>query len=127
MLEIFVTGDFSVSSLACYNRSFSRKQTRFNEYRISILDCNLTFPTKEVCCDPQKGENMKFCYADESGHGAEITVVVGVIVDSRRMHRTKADWNDLINDWNELVRTSDDSKSNRILELKGRELYRGNA
>ena len=70
---------------------------------------------------------MKFCYADESGHGAEITVIVGVIVDSTRMHRTKADWNELINDWNDLLSKSDDSQSRKILELKGRELYRGNA
>ena len=33
---------------------------------------------------------MKFCYADESGHGAEILVVAGVIVDATRMQRTKA-------------------------------------
>ena len=70
---------------------------------------------------------MKFCYADESGHGAEITVVAGVIVDSLRMHRTKSDWNDLISDWNRLVKNSGDAKGSRIFELKGRELYRGNA
>ena len=70
---------------------------------------------------------MKFCYADESGHGAKITVVVGVIVDSLRMHRTKSDWNDLIADWNRLAKKSGDAKSRRIFELKGRELYRGNA
>ena len=70
---------------------------------------------------------MKFCYADESGHGDEITVVAGVIVDSLRMHRTKSEWNDLLTDSNNLLKNSDDATGSRILELKGRELYRGNA
>ena len=70
---------------------------------------------------------MKFCYADESGHGAEITVVVGVIVDSLRMHRSKSDWNDLITAWNWLVKNSGEAKGSRIFELKGRDLYRGKA
>ena len=50
----------------------------------------------------------------------EITVVVGVVVDSVRMHRTKSDWEALLAD---LDRISE----GRLAELKGRELYRGNA
>ena len=63
---------------------------------------------------------MKFCYADESGHGAEIVVVAGVIVDATRMNRTKSDWGQLIS-------ILDENSNGRLVELKGRELYRGNA
>ncbi len=63
---------------------------------------------------------MKFCYADESGHGAEILVVAGVIVDATRMQPTKAAWN-------RLLAKLDEISSGRVFEVKGRELYRGNA
>jgi hypothetical protein len=40
---------------------------------------------------------MKFCYCDESGTGGDpVAVMVGVIVDSHRMHLTKSDWKDLL-------------------------------
>lgn len=40
---------------------------------------------------------MKFCYIDESGTGNEpYAVMVGVIVDSTRMHVTKAEWDELL-------------------------------
>lgn len=61
---------------------------------------------------------MKFCYADESG-GKEITVVLGVVVDAIRMHRTKTDWEELLAD---LAKIS----KGRVAELKGGQLYRGN-
>ena len=63
---------------------------------------------------------MKFCYADESGHGSEILVVAGVIVDATRMQPTKAAWN-------RLLAKLDEISSGRVFEVKGRELYRGNA
>ena len=63
---------------------------------------------------------MKFCYADESGHGGGITVVVGVVVDALRMHRTKEDWENLL-------AALDTISAGRVIEIKGRELYRGNA
>ena len=63
---------------------------------------------------------MKFCYADESGVGGELMVVVGIIVDAARMHRTKADWDDLLDQL-------DKESQGRVAEIKGRELYRGNS
>ena len=40
---------------------------------------------------------MKVCYCDESGTGDEpIAVLVGVVVDSQRMHVTKEHWGDLL-------------------------------
>ena len=62
---------------------------------------------------------MKFCYADESGHGAEYMVIVGVVVDAIRMHRTKEDWNDLIKELYDVT-------EGRFSELKAGQLYRGN-
>ena len=63
---------------------------------------------------------MKFCYVDESGHAGELTVVVGVLVDSLRMHRTKVAWESLLS-------LLDEISDGRVIEIKGRELYRGNA
>ena len=63
---------------------------------------------------------MKFCYADESGHLGEITVVAGVVVDAIRMHRTKEDWESLLSELEQI-------SNGRVLEIKGRELYRGNS
>lgn len=63
---------------------------------------------------------MKFCYADESGHGSEpVIVLAGVIVDAQRMHVTKEDWDDLIRDLTEI-------SGGRVAELKAGNLYRGN-
>lgn len=63
---------------------------------------------------------MKFCYADESGLGSEpVLVVAGVVTDAIRMHKTKSDWEDL------LAQLSDLSDG-KVVEVKGRELYRGN-
>lgn len=61
---------------------------------------------------------MKFCYLDESGNGAETTVVVGIIVDALRMHRTKADWSELLDDLLAIT-------PGHLAELKGGALYRG--
>lgn len=63
---------------------------------------------------------MKFCYADESGHWGEITVIVGIVVDAMRMNRTKDDWEALLTDLDQI-------SDRRVFEIKGRELYRGNA
>ena len=62
---------------------------------------------------------MKFCYADESGVGSEVTVIAGVVIDAQRMNRAKIDWDELLDD----VRGSVEGN---FLELKGRHLYRGN-
>ena len=45
---------------------------------------------------------MKFCYADESGHGSEITVIVGIVVDAQRMRRTKTDWEESLDHFSEM-------------------------
>ena len=40
---------------------------------------------------------MKFCYIDESGAGSEpFLVMVGVVVDGHRMHKTKEVWNEFL-------------------------------
>lgn len=40
---------------------------------------------------------MKFCYCDETGTGEEpFAVIVGVLVDAKRMHLTKRDWKELL-------------------------------
>lgn len=40
---------------------------------------------------------MKFCYVDESGAGSEpFLVMVAVVVDALRMHKTKEDWDELL-------------------------------
>lgn len=62
---------------------------------------------------------MKFCYVDESGMGQErVIVMVGVIVDAQRMHKTKDDWDDL------LARLSERLKR-KITEFHTREFYSG--
>lgn len=63
---------------------------------------------------------MKFCYLDESGTGHEpFAVMVGIIVDSHRMHLTKKDWADL------LLKLSR-KLGKEIKEFHTREFYRGN-
>jgi hypothetical protein len=42
-------------------------------------------------------DNVKFCYCDESGMGSEhFAVMVGVVVDSSRMHVTKDGWRETV-------------------------------
>lgn len=63
---------------------------------------------------------MKFCYCDETGTGSEpFAVMVGVIVDSQRMHLTKEHWSKL------LARLSSTVGRN-IEELHTRDFYAGN-
>lgn len=61
---------------------------------------------------------MKFCYADESGHHAEVVVVAGVVVDAIRMRRTKAEWNDILSGFVKRYERP-------MPEFKARELHRG--
>ncbi|MBX6360169.1 MAG: DUF3800 domain-containing protein [Acidobacterium ailaaui] len=50
-----------------------------------------------VGCNAKNDKTMKFCYLDESGLGQEpFAVMVGIIVDSHRMHLTKKDWADFL-------------------------------
>jgi hypothetical protein len=76
-----------------------------------ISPVNQNYPT---------GDAMKLCYCDESGTGDEpIAVMVGVLVDSQRMHITKQDWNGL------LVHLSNVA-NRQITELHTRDFYAGN-
>lgn len=62
---------------------------------------------------------MKLCYFDESGTGQEpIAVVVGVVVDSQRMHVTKEDWGDLLAELSKIV-------GKNLLELHTKDFYVG--
>lgn len=62
---------------------------------------------------------MKLCYFDESGTGQEpIAVIVGVVVDSQRMHVTKEHWGELLNDLSGIVGKS-------LLELHTKDFYVG--
>ena len=72
---------------------------------------------------------MKFCYVDESHQAGEagginggdrLTVVVGVVVDAMRMHQTKADWKEFLTNLREVT-------GRPVSEIKGSQLYRGNA
>ena len=63
---------------------------------------------------------MKICYVDESGTGDEpIATMVGIIVDSQRMHVTKAHWGELLDALSRIV-------GKKLLELHTREFYSGN-
>jgi len=63
---------------------------------------------------------MKFCYIDESGTGHEpFAVMVGIIVDTHRMHVTKADWNDLLTILSDIV-------GRDVREIHTRDFYPGN-
>jgi hypothetical protein len=63
---------------------------------------------------------MKVCYCDESGTGDEpIAVMVGVIVDSQRMHITKKDWG-------ELLAALSGMCGHEVTELHTRNFYAGN-
>ena len=61
---------------------------------------------------------MKFCYADESGHHADVVVVAGVVVDAIRMRRTKSEWHDILSRYAERY-------GRPMPEFKARELHRG--
>jgi len=63
---------------------------------------------------------MKLCYCDERGPGNEpIAVMVGVVVDSQRMHITKEDWDDLLEHLSGIIAV-------RLDELHTRDFYSGN-
>ena len=63
---------------------------------------------------------MKVCYCDESGTGDEpVAVMVGIVVDSQRMHRTKEHWNDLLNSLSRIVHQ-------KLDEIHTRDFYAGN-
>jgi uncharacterized protein DUF3800 len=63
---------------------------------------------------------MKFCYVDESGTGNEpIAVMVGIVVDSQRMHLTKEHWQGLLNHLSEIIQ-------HEIAEIHTRDFYSGN-
>lgn len=65
------------------------------------------------------GDEVNFCYCDESGMGEEpIAVMVGVVVNSSRMHLTKSDWQDLLVILSELV-------GQQLSELHTKDFYRG--
>lgn len=63
---------------------------------------------------------MKFCYCDESGTGSEpFAVMTGIIVDSQRMHRTKEDWEGLLDSLSKII-------GERVNEFHTRDFYPGN-
>lgn len=67
-----------------------------------------------------KRNPMKLCYCDESGTGDEpIAVMVGVIVDSHRMHVTKDEWRELLDSLSRVV-------GRPVSEIHTRDFYAGN-
>jgi hypothetical protein len=63
---------------------------------------------------------MKLCYCDESGTGDEpIAVMVGVIVDSQRMHVTKDHWGGLLTTLSRICGA-------QLSEIHTRDFYAGN-
>jgi len=62
---------------------------------------------------------MKICYADESGTGSEpIATMVGIVVDSQRMHVTKEHWQGLLSELSQIV-------GKQLKELHTRDFYSG--
>lgn len=62
---------------------------------------------------------MKICYFDESGTGEEpIAVLVGVVVDSQRMHVTKEHWSTLLGELSQIV-------GKQLRELHTKDFYVG--
>tara|TARA_A100001391_G_scaffold203394_1_gene195607 strand:- start:4657 stop:5478 length:822 start_codon:yes stop_codon:yes gene_type:complete len=62
---------------------------------------------------------MKFCYCDETGTGVEpYAVLLGVVVDSSRMHLTKSDWTSFLSDLSKEV-------GKELQELHTRNFYSG--
>ena len=63
---------------------------------------------------------MKFCYIDESGTGDEpYAVMVGIVVDAKRMHLTKTHWS-------QLLETLSDIAGKEVAEIHTRDFYAGN-
>ncbi len=63
---------------------------------------------------------MKFCYVDESGLGSEpYLVMVGVIVDAKRMHKTKEIWSEFLKMLSKVCKRT-------IYEFHTRDFYAGN-
>lgn len=63
---------------------------------------------------------MKLCYCDESGTGNEpVAVMVGIVVDTVRMHLTKDHWNNLLAALSKLL-------GRKVTELHTHEFYPGN-
>jgi hypothetical protein len=63
---------------------------------------------------------MKFVYCDESGTGDEpIAVMVGIVADAYRMHLTKNDWTELLDNLSSIA-------GRTIVELHTRDFYAGN-
>lgn len=63
---------------------------------------------------------MKFCYVDESGTGDEpYAVMVGIVIDSQRMHVTKEHWQELLNHLSKIV-------EHDLTEIHTRDFYSGN-
>ena len=63
---------------------------------------------------------MKFCYLDESGTGTEpFAVMVGVLVDSKRMNLTKVHWEELLFILSKIV-------DRKITEIHTCDFYAGN-
>jgi hypothetical protein len=76
-----------------------------------------------VVCSSQLAipKAMKVCYCDESGTGDEpIAVMVGVLLDSQRMHLTKQDWKGLLQELSRMV-------GKNVVELHTRDFYAGNS
>ena len=62
---------------------------------------------------------MKVCYCDESGTGDEpISTMVGIVVDSQRMHVTKENWSDLLSNLSRIIKRP-------LKELHTRDFYSG--
>jgi len=62
---------------------------------------------------------MKFCYIDESGTGEEpYAIMVGIIVDSQRMHITKQDWANLLEILSKITNKG-------VKEFHTRDFYKG--
>lgn len=63
---------------------------------------------------------MKVCYCDESGTGDEpVAVMVGIVVDSQRMHVTKEHWQGLLDSLSKIV-------GQKLDEIHTRDFYAGN-
>jgi len=63
--------------------------------------------------------NVNLCYCDESGTGEEpIAVIVGIVVDSQRMHITKEHWMQLLRQLSKIA-------SKQIAELHTKNFYGG--
>ena len=65
-------------------------------------------------------DGVNFCYCDESGTGQEpIATMVGILVDSGRMHLTKQDWHGLLKSLSAITKR-------HIVELHTSDFYNGN-